>query len=151
MSGEFQQKFEFPGGQVDGLPLDGHLPFLRIDGQVARPDHLLRRRGVFPPHRFHPSQECFYACQKLADVEGFRKIVVRPHLQSQDPVHIRGPGSKHQYGGVVRSRSYMTTYLQPVHPRKDEIEDDDVVRLRESRLKPGFPVVNDGHRISLIP
>ena len=72
-----EQQTVFHGGERDGVPAAGHLPFLCIHRQLSQSNQLLPLSG-------RPAQHRPDTADHFPQPKRFDDIVVRPHIQPQD-------------------------------------------------------------------
>jgi hypothetical protein len=138
------QQVELLAGQVDRSAVDGHLAAHVVDGHV--PERLQRpaagtvrpptdrcrmagfRTGVTDGHRLpegHPAEDGVHAGDELAQAERLGHVARGPEFEAEDDVELGVDRADHQ-DGDVRHGPQLPADIDPVHARKQHVEQDDI-------------------------
>src|SRR5215210_1014933 len=130
------EQLELRGGQGERAPVEA--------GGAGGPAHLQRanaqallagRGGASPQHRLE-------AGDQLPWLERLRQIVVRSHLQPDDPVHDAPAGGEHDDRDAA-ALADLAADGETVHAGEHHVENDDVGRIGLERAE---PLVRTGDR-----
>jgi len=69
------------------------------------------------------------ARQQFARVERFAQVIVGPHLQTHDAVHVLALGGEHDDGRLVVRGAQAAANAQPVFAREHQVQHDEVDRV----------------------
>ncbi len=134
MAGEQGEQVELGGGDLDVQSVGAEqAPFLQVELAAPEGDAVgcrrARRHGR-PGGRRLPgaAQQRPHAGQQFAQLEGLADVVVRAHLQADDPVHRFAGGGQHQLADARMRGAQPAGQRKPVLSRHVEIEDGQVRR-----------------------
>ena len=86
------------------------------------------------------TQDRVDACQELPRVEGLGKVVIRAHLQADDPVDFLALCRQHDDGGVVVVASHPPTDRKAIFAGQHQVKHQqvDMLALPDLRHIPGI-------------
>ena len=79
---------------------------------------------------------------QLAGVEGLDQVIVRPHLQAHDFVHVLVPGSEHDDGHRAARAPQTAQHFKAIHARQHHVEHHQIggvsVHVSQSLFAAGY-------------
>ena len=117
------QQLQLLGGRIDLLPVHDQLVGVQIDDQLVEHQPLA---GVVGDLR--PAQDGIDAGDELLHLKGLHHVVVRPHLQSLDPVEHLALGGQHDDGHLAGLPDFGA-HRPAVHHRQHDVQQDQIRHL----------------------
>ena len=90
------------------------------------------------------------ARQQLARIEGLGQIVVGPHLQPHDAVHVLALGGEQDDRGLVLLAPQAAQDGQAILARHHKVEDQEVVALAHPQTVQGGAAIGHEHRKAVL-
>ena len=140
------QHVVFPAAQPQGPLPAGQLKGPRLQPQIPEGDG-----GVGPGVAAAPPQQGAHAGQQLLRLKGLGEIIVRPAVQSLDPVGQVAAGRQHQHRHGMAPGAQLPQQAEPVHPRQHSVQQDQVIQVRGGVVVAGHAVAADVHGVALPP
>ena len=141
---EILEQQEFLRGELHVGAADVHAVAIHVDGEdtVAK-DPSWRVPLRAPEQRADPRHE-------LLRAERLRDVVVRPLIEPRDAVRFVASRREHQHGNRRRDRlaAQRLAHRHAVHPRKHEIEDDEIWQRRLRACEHGSPSAHRFGRVA---
>src|SRR6185437_1621084 len=95
------------------------------------------------------SRECVDAREQLAKRERLHEVVVGAGLQTADAIVDGAPRREHQDGRRDVAAAHLRAEVEAASARQHDVEDDDIVRVRERRIASVGERVHD-HRVDML-